>query len=203
MATLTRSTRIQRGFTLVEMTVALMLLSFITLIGYQSLMFGLEQWQQGNDKMAFHYNYFQAVGWMRGKLGAAEKVGKPDGSRGYLFRGEADEIEFVARYSRARRGGLYVNRINFAPGQNLVAVDYYLHHPDNHGSNIKRQGVTLLEDVTALRFSYFGSQPGHNATWHSSWTDTTTLPRLVRMQLIDSKGEQFETTIEIATSNNV
>lgn len=193
------------GFTLVEMTVSLMLLSFITIIGYQALMFGLQQWQQGNDKMTFQYNYFQAVSWVRNKLGSSEKVKDLNSNaNAYLFNGSSESVEFVARYSRTRRGGLYVNKIQFNEQDQTITVNYYLHHPDNQSTinPAGLQGVSLLTQVESLRFFYFGNKQGEKATWHDNWSNSTTLPQLVRMEIHNDSGQRYESTIHVSTSNN-
>ena len=66
--------RTHRGFTLIETVISLVLLSFIALIGYQGLVFGLEQWRKGHERLEFRYAYQQAMGWVRNTVGAAEKV---------------------------------------------------------------------------------------------------------------------------------
>ena len=119
------------GFTLIETVISLTLLSFITIIGYQGLVFGMNQWRNGHDKMQHQYDYHQALGWMRDKLGSAEKVtriGSDD--RAYLFEGMPDSVEFVGRYDRTRRGGLYVSKVFIDTRDHSINVSYYLHHPD-------------------------------------------------------------------------
>lgn len=194
-----------RGFTLVEMTVSMMLLSFITIIGYQALMFGLTQWQQGNDRMSFQYNYFQAVSWIRHKLGSSEKVQDPRSNKNsYIFNGDAHSIQFVARYSRTRKGGLYVNKILYNEAERNITVNYYLHHPDNRTTlnTENSQGVELLGRVNSLTFSYFGNKLGEKAKWHDQWKDSTSLPQLVRIQIQHESGQLYESTIHISSSNN-
>jgi prepilin-type N-terminal cleavage/methylation domain-containing protein len=193
------------GFTLVEMTVSLMLLSFITLIGYQALMYGLTQWQQGNDKMAFHYNYFQAVSWIRLKVGSSEKVKDTNtSSNAYLFRGDNKSIEFVARYSRTRKGGLYINKILFNQAEHNITVNYYLHHPDNRTGidTDNSQGVELLGQVSSLSFLYYGNKLGEDAKWHDQWKGLASLPQLVKIEIQHDSGKLYESTIHISSSNN-
>jgi prepilin-type N-terminal cleavage/methylation domain-containing protein len=64
----------QSGFTLIETVISLVMLSFIALIGYQGLIFGMEQWRKGHDRLEFRYSYQQAMGWVRNALGTSERV---------------------------------------------------------------------------------------------------------------------------------
>lgn len=193
------------GFTLVEMMISLTLLSMITIIGYQGLQFSIKQWQRGNDSMLFQYDYFQAVSWIRNKIGASENVLMPGSSDySYFFTGSSDSVEFVARYNRTRRGGLYVNKIFYDKSDNSIHVSYYLHHPgiSLKAKNALPEQVTLLSNVRSIRFSYYGRKQGRRAHWHDSWGDLNSIPRLVRVDIENDTGEHFQSTIQVLTSNN-
>jgi len=187
------------------MMISLTLLSLITVIGYQGLMFSLKQWQHGDDKMALQYDSYQTMSWMRNKIGAAVIVLTPRGNDyNYLFTGNRGSVEFVARYNRARRGGLYVNKIIFDKDDKSIQVSYYLHHPDIKYENkaTVSERITLLSNVKSIRFSYYGRKTGRTALWHNDWKNANSLPLLVKVDIENQAGEHFESTIHIATSNN-
>lgn len=195
------------GFTLIETVISLTLLSFITIIGYEGLIFGMNQWRSGHDSMQHQYDYHQALGWMRDKLGSAEKVIRIGGDdRAYLFNGTAQGVEFVARYDRTRRGGLYVSRIYLEQSDHSLSVSYYLHHPDvvKNLENVVPQRVALLADVASVRFTYYGRQPdtGKKA-WHDSWPDQNSLPQLLKLNIETVDGVTYESLLSVLTSNNV
>jgi len=194
------------GFTLIESVISLMLLSFITIIGYQGLIFGVNQWRNGHDKMQFQYDYHQALGWMRNKLGSAEKVVSPNANKfSYLFDGTAQDLEFVGRYERARRGGLYVSRLVFDKSDNSLYVSYYLHHPDVVGKlkNSPPRRVTLLSNVVSLRLSYYGRKLGGKVSWHDNWHGENSLPQLLNIEIETVDGITHQSLISVLTSNNV
>ena len=123
--------RQQDGFTLIETVISLVLLSFIAMIGYQGLIFAMEQWQKGHERLEFRQAYQQAMSWVRHSFGSAERVVYRNGSRHhYRFDGTLQSVEFVARFDRARRGGLYVTRLFHDPADNSLRVSYYLYHPE-------------------------------------------------------------------------
>ena len=187
------------------MMVSLTLLSFITVIGYQGLMFSVNQWQNGNDKMLFQYDYNQAVSWIRNKIGASEIVKMPGGSDyAYFFTGKTNSIEFVARYNRTRRGGLYVNKITFDENDKNIYVSYYLHHPDIKATSKKSvsEQVALLSNVKSIKFSYYGTRNGKIARWHNNWGDADSFPQLVKLTIENDEGELYQSTIHVVTSNN-
>lgn len=196
-----------QGFTLIETVISLMLLSFITIIGYQGLIFGMNQWRNGHDKMQFQYDYHQALGWMRDKLGSAEKVIRIGGDdQTYLFDGTPRSVEFVARYDRTRRGGLYVSKIHLNQRDHSLSVSYYLHHPDvaKNLENALPQRVALLTSVASVRFSYFGRKLGSKKKgWHESWRKQNSLPQLLKLEIKAVDGADHESLISLLTSNNV
>jgi len=192
------------GFTLIEMMISLTLLSFITMIGYQSLMYSVKQWQRGSDILEFQYDYYQAASWIRNKVGSSENVKMSNGNA-YLFSGKLSSVEFVARYDRTRQGGLYVNKIFFNQSDNTVYVSYYLHHPDikfKTNNDVSAQ-TALLSNVNSIRFSYYGKKIGQINGWHDNWGNINSLPQLVMLDIESSDGKRYQSTIRLLTSNNV
>jgi general secretion pathway protein J len=195
------------GFTLIETVIALVLLSFVMVIGYQGLVFGIEQWHKGEVRLESRYDYYQAIGWMRSRLGEAEKttayVEKPEY---YLFDGNTREVEFVARFDRARRAGLYVTRVYLDERDQSLYVAYYLHHPDVERTleQLDPERVKLLPGVASLRISYYGRPSGQrNKEWHPDWRKQTSLPQLLKLEIETVDGVKHESFISMLTSNNV
>ena len=199
--------RTHNGFTLIETVISLVLLSFIALIGYQGLAFGMEQWRKGQDRLEFGYAYQQAIGWVRNSLGVAEKiVDRRVSLQEYLFDGGARSVEFVTRFDRARRGGLYVTRLFHDTEDNSLQVSYYLYHPeiDPQTEGFEADRVTLLEDVTALKISYYGKATGKKSSrWHDSWRKSHQLPKLIRLDIETVDGIKHQSIVSVLTSNNV
>ena len=199
--------RTHSGFTLLETVISLVLLSLIALIGYQGLAFGMEQWRKGHDKLEFGYAYQQAMGWVRNSLGTAEKiVVRQAGRRDYLFEGATHSVEFVTRFDRARRGGLYVTRLFHDAADNSLQVSYYLYHPeiDPQQAGFELDHVTILEDVAALKISYYGKARGETSLrWHDGWRKDHRLPQLIRLDLETVDGIKHQSIVSVLTSNNV
>lgn len=191
------------GFTLIEMMVSMMLLSFITVIGYQGLMFSARQWNLGHKEMTFQYDHHQAVNWVREKIGSSEKVRNPASSDyAYLFTGQKGSVEFVSRHSRVRKGGLYVNRVIYDEKDQSLSVIYYLYHPDIDIQDSPPERVSILSDVRSIEFSYYGSKKGDAAKWYNNWVDLNSLPQLLRLDIKNGNGDFYQSTIHLITSNN-
>ncbi|MDH3450414.1 MAG: prepilin-type N-terminal cleavage/methylation domain-containing protein [Gammaproteobacteria bacterium] len=195
------------GFTLIETIIALVLLSFVMVIGYQGLVFGVEQWHKGEERLESQYDYHQAVGWMRARLGSAEKAIAFGGdAKSYLFEGKTGEVEFVARFERARRPGLYVTRVYLDERDHSLYVAYYLHHPDvaRNLEQLEPERVKLLPGVASLRISYYGRRSGQRKKeWHPGWRNQASLPQLLKLEIETVDGVKHESYISVLTSNNV
>jgi general secretion pathway protein J len=194
------------GFTLIETVIALVLLSFVTLIGYQGVVFAIEQWHKGEERLQLHYDYHQAVGWMRARLGSAEKtLAFAGNSKSYLFDGKPRQVEFVARFARARQPGLYVTRVYLDERDRSLYVAYYLHHPDVERGLEESESdrVKLLQDVVSLRISYYGRPSGERRKeWHPAWKNQASLPQLLKLEIETVDGVIHESFISVLTSNN-
>ena len=57
MYTLTRN----NGFTLIEMLVVIVLLSMMSIVGYQSVVFVVKRWEGGEKIMSYLLNDYQSV----------------------------------------------------------------------------------------------------------------------------------------------
>lgn len=194
------------GFTLVEMVVSLVLLSLISVIGYQGIAYSSAHWQKGHDSMLFQYDHHQAVSWIRNRSGTAEKVrSRTSSDSAYFFHGDSESLEFVTRYTRTRQGGLYVNRISFDQAAGNIVVDYRLYHPDVRPSSAEKPSdrVKLLSNVNSIELSYYGRDKLGKADWYESWTNNSSLPRLIRLDIVDRDGRSYQSIIHVATSNNV
>jgi prepilin-type N-terminal cleavage/methylation domain-containing protein len=196
--------RTQSGFTLIETVISLVLLSFIALIGYQGLTFGMEQWRKGHEKLESGYAYQQAMGWARNSLGTTERIVDSRVIEPvYRFDGGATAVEFVTRFDRARRGGLYVTRLFHHAADNSLRVSYYLHHPevDPQQAGIEPDSVTILEDVAALKIAYYGKAKAEKKLrWHADWRKNPDLPRLIRLDLETVDGIKHQSIVSVLTS---
>jgi prepilin-type N-terminal cleavage/methylation domain-containing protein len=196
--------RSHSGFTLIETVISLVLLSFIALIGYQGLAFGMEQWRKGHEKLESGYAYQQAISWVRNSLGVAEKVVNQRASQqAYRFDGGANAVEFVTRFDRVRRGGLYVTRLFHDAADNSLRVSYYLYHPeiDPQQAGFEPDSVTILEDVAALKISYYGKAKAEKSLrWHADWRKNLKLPRLIRLDLKTVDGIKHQSIVSVLTS---
>ena len=89
---------------------------------------------------------------------------------------------------------------------NSLQVSYYLYHPeiDPQKAGFEPDQVTILEDVAALKISYYGKAGNKkSARWHDSWRKSSSLPQLIRLDIKTVDGIKHQSIVSVLTSNHV
>lgn len=191
------------GFTLVEMMVALLLLSMISIVGYQGIVFAMKQWGAGEQKLSNDFNRYQSYKMMRNKLSSIERVTHSTNGKYVLsFVGKHKSLKFVSRFKNINQGGLYVCEFYGNKELKNIELTYGLLHPENGGflkiKDIRRTEV--LKDSKGIVFWYFGSWYGENKKWHRQWSSETQLPNMIKYIVIDDNNKKTESVIYVETA---
>lgn len=124
-----------RGFTLMELLIALVMLSLTTLLLFSGLRLGSRAWEGVETRSERDADLRLARNLIESSLRQARPVELDfDGQRRFLFSGTADQLEFVAPLS-AHVGlpGLYVLRFaleNDGGGHQRLVLTRWLLHPE-------------------------------------------------------------------------
>lgn len=200
------------GFTLVELLVALALLSLILVVLFGALRLGSRSW----DSLERHTERAESLRLTRGAIQRmllqAQSLKKTlaDRQNMLLFFGGGDQIEFVTPLSEyVGTRGLYLVRLFVRDGGagGLYLERWLLHQEvlaggdqvppwqplgqsqarggETEGPVQAIYGITqLLEAVDSFQFAYFGSPDGSSPPqWYGDWRDAQRMPLLVRMRL--------------------
>ena len=194
----------QTGFTLIEMLVALLLLSMISIIGYQGVIFTLGQWEKGEQKLADSQYKFHSVNAVRRMLSRIERNNyEKDGQYFLAFAGKHHSLKFVSKFENSRQGGLFICELSANEiGKNLE-LSYGLMHPENGRFDNPRDmsKTEVMTGIEKVRFWYFGSQNGERRQWYNEWDAKTRLPKMVKYLLIASDGTVSESIIFVETAD--
>jgi len=183
-----------KGFTLVEILVALTLFSLILAMIFTSLHSYGKTWEKSESQVAENDTSRLDLGFVRKQLGQAVPLVLLDGkSNPVLFKGEHDAVRFVSDLPGHRGGGgLYLMSLNinkhddnkdlmlsYRPITTGIDLDSMDGRTDSDGKNI-----TLLKHLDLLEFSYFGSNDDMtDPAWSDEWLEKQHLPKLVRMHM--------------------
>tara|TARA_R110002049_G_scaffold17416_24_gene67836 strand:+ start:462 stop:1118 length:657 start_codon:yes stop_codon:yes gene_type:complete len=184
-----------RGFTLIEVVVALSMLSILmvgligALVTFGNTGSRLEQRALESDDVRLVHAF------LRQSLAAAsaqQQVREEDQALTVGFVGGEQQLEWVGLMpARHGAGGLYKLRLRLAPGvddEEMLMLDYrpYLGQEDT-GDWSTGRSHELIDGQLLLAFSYM--RAGTDA-WQSYWDDPAVLPELVRMEL-ERNGERW------------
>jgi general secretion pathway protein J len=196
-----------RGFTLVELLIAITLLGLISSVTYGAIWTAsrslrtVEQQVELNDGLRVTQEFMRrSLSQARGLLAVQE------GRMQVLFSGAPQSLAFIAPapLQRGHAGGLYLYQIELVKRgerRNTLRLSYeqYVTGREPDAEPLAQGESLLLEGVAKLSFSYYGSdEPGATAQWLDEWPRRDILPQLVRMKLeLESGGEVSVMTLAI------
>ncbi|MGH8584435.1 MAG: prepilin-type N-terminal cleavage/methylation domain-containing protein [Gammaproteobacteria bacterium] len=177
-----------RGFTLVEMLIALVLLSMISVAMYGGLRLGSRSAEAVERGTTANEDLRVIQGFLRRQLNQIHPViWEDDAETQLLFQGGGQALYFAAPLPMHRGiGGLYLIGLGLGgdAGHDLVLryrllqpvqQEFFAPHPAD------RQ-VTLIKGVSELEIRYYGRN-GRIVNWFERWHNPTRLPRLLRLSL--------------------
>lgn len=177
------------GFTLVELMIAMTLVSLLMTMVYSAFSLAVRGWDGIEAVSTENENMHVLQTFLLRKLSQARPLlEQGDGVSGLVFSGEQRRLRFVATAPGHREvvDGLYVYQLSVENGaldQSLKL--HYEPYPVAGNNNINHdRPVTLLHSVRDVDFSYYGRGSGKaELQWHSQWPDKFRLPSLVRISM--------------------
>lgn len=182
-----------RGFTLVEILVALVLLGLLAAMVTGGLRFGIRAWESG-ERRADDLTTIQSVqALLDGMVTQAAPVPNLDTDLPD-FVGTPDELDFIGPLpAHLGMGGLFRIRLKSLASNRArdLAMWWIPHHPEITPDDFADETPTLLiGGAESIRFEYFGSDdPRTPGRWSDTWRDMPTLPQLVRIDVIFDRDD--------------
>ncbi len=169
------------GFTLLEVLLAMALLSIIMVLLFASLAASAKSWHLGENKIAQVNEKALTYGFFKRYLQAARPVFAND-STDIAFDGKEQSLEFVANAPLSSGfKGLQVFSVAYQSseegGKLSVALKPYTLLEEETGE-VEEQ--ILLERIESFRIDYF--DPGEGA-WLEQWSEKEELPALVKISI--------------------
>ena len=178
-----------KGFTLIEVLIAMTLLSIMVVLLFGSLKICADSWEKGESKIAevneiaVVYNFFQR------HLSVARPLWKDlseEGERIFSFQGKAQSLQFISAFpASAGRSGLQAFSLDLQDEDNKQVINVTItpFFPAVEGEEWHKEEVTLLKGVTGFTMAYYGSDGGESEVWQEQWLDRDVLPRLVKINI--------------------
>lgn len=202
-----------RGFTLIEVIVAIAIFSVMVMLAGAALNQGLRQYKGLMEQGLGFWNYAR-VFWLSKSVNSVSDYYVKTDQDGWApyFRGQKDTLCYVSLTPFAGRLPVVVWLKTERDPQGKLALNYYerpvytlgfteLEELFNSGSYRNRQGISILSQVDTLGFSYYGYDDTKDRnTWsdHFEGHKRKKLPQVVRVIY-----RQGDTTGEILLNLNV
>lgn len=193
----------QQGMTLVEVLVALVLLSMLSVGLFASFRYGQRAYMQlaGTDARA--RDVLTAQRFLRGVIESAYPFANSSELRRFGLEGTESELHITALAPGYSQSGLYRYHIYTKPREDglrdimvTYGVDRHGTATDNYSGSKTTEGELLLNGVDNMEFAYLpptdrsGNGSQRTAIWQESWKGKISNPVLVRMLVNLPKGDR-------------
>jgi prepilin-type N-terminal cleavage/methylation domain-containing protein len=183
-----------RGFTLVELLVAMTIMAMIAGLLSNSMRFGLRTADAVESKMSEIESFHQSQRAFRRQVQLAQPIPRLDGESGdeLDFVAKAEQLEFIAPLpGLATGGGLYRislqieddPRLDGSDGRLMMRYRMYLDGSDDKARDIPEGEVVLLQGFSNAQFSFGDTLRPNNGQWANEWRQRERLPDIVRLSI--------------------
>ena len=185
----------QRGFTLIEMAVALAVVAMIAVVLFEGLRFSQRAHEKVVGRGGDSWQIFASQRLIRSLLesayprdpGAAEMVPT------YGIEGDREKLSVLAGAPLAA-GGSGLQRYEIEPRRNSkgrtdVVVRWRAELAAQSQSADSTAEEILIENVAAVKWAYLDAERGAEPAWLDQWRGHASLPRLVRLQVSFASGD--------------
>ena len=177
-----------KGFTLLEVLVALVLISFLLVMLYGSLYAGARNWHAGEVRARDNDDKRLVLSFIRRITGEAVPMFQVDrqGTR-VMFRGDDASLQFVSRLPAHHAGsGIYLLKLAAEDDELLLRYTPLSREKAifDEGVFVEAEQISLLENIETINLDYFGRDvPGAEPAWHDRWDNEAFLPELIRLTI--------------------
>ena len=186
------------GFTLIELTVALVLLALLSAVLYGSLGLAGTSLERGEGKADATSGMRLAHAFLRANLEEQHPLRmRKIVEFPLLFSGASDELRYSAALpTRVAGGGVWFYRLAVLRNDAKAPLVLERAVPDLNALQMPEfrdaDRSVLAEDIAALKIGYFGRDAGASdadaPTWRDRWDDPQQLPLMIRIEIEPKHG---------------
>jgi general secretion pathway protein J len=171
-----RSGNPQAGFTLVELLVAMTLLSFLTLLLFGGLQFGTRAWERSQESYGDEKALRGAAQMLMKEIALAYPLPLPADARQIDFDGEPHSLTWLSA-APTDNGAMTRLRLYQDDGQKIALM-----RQDELADPSSPKVHPILGGIDAFELRYFGRRVGEKSPrWGSDWRGQPRLPDLVHV----------------------
>lgn len=193
--------RSARGFSLLELLIAITLLGFILTLLFSAFRLSQQSWDSAERRMDQTNQTLAGRGFLENLLTQAYPLRwQKAPTLRFAFSGDAEHMNLVAELPPFLGGGLQQAFLEVAPDESTPdRVRLLFRHAPlrQDAPDFDPQGISeersIIDKALKISFFYFGQDPATPlpppdapAQWYTEWRDARHMPQLVRIQ-IDSE----------------
>jgi general secretion pathway protein J len=188
-----------RGFTLLELLIAITLLGLLAGLLFGGLSFGVRVWEKGDAELEKMAELQIAQGLIRRLVSRAllSDLAEGEDSDAAIFEGTADALRFVGPApAQSLPGGLYrlSIRADDVSGKRRLVMSWWPLDPDERepAAGDDENVVVLVENIADVSFGFFGAADedrNGDPRWRDRWENMPGLPLLVRINVTFPDGD--------------
>ncbi len=177
-----------KGFTLLEVLLAMTLLSIMVVLLFSSLRIAAESWNKGEKKIAEVNEKAVVYQFFKQHFSAMKPLWNEfsDDETQFSFQGTSSQMQFVSVLPEsAERKGLQLFQLNYVERQTgTLSVNIQPFYTAVDEQSWEQDEVVLLEQIKGFELSYFGRQDlSTGGEWMQSWEQQQTLPLLIKVKI--------------------
>jgi len=177
------------GFTLLEVMLAMTLLSIMVVLLFSSLKIGAESWNKGESKIAEVNEKAVVYQFFKRHLPSIRPLWDDfsDDERSFSFQGEVGTFQFVSVFpvSAARKGLQLFKIFPDKSEKGVIKVLLTPFYPTLEEQQWEPEEVVLLENVEEFELSYFGKDDSDDeGVWVDNWQEKELLPALIKIKIV-------------------
>ncbi|MGI9499845.1 MAG: prepilin-type N-terminal cleavage/methylation domain-containing protein [Geminicoccaceae bacterium] len=184
--------RDQRGFTLMELLVALTLLGMLMAAMFGGVRLGTRVWQVSDEQQEVHGRTEAVHRFLEKRLEEAQPLalGTERDRTEPVFSGERHRLTLASSMPASLGPGIFLLDLELERQEgnerlrDLVVSWRPLTTPGAAGTVDDRGERVLIEGIADMVIGYFGAWDGGPARgWHDQWREDEFLPELIRLEL--------------------
>jgi general secretion pathway protein J len=201
-----RARQSQRGFTLLELLIAVTLLGLLTTMLAAGFRLGTRHMERQSIRLERASQIPAVQGFLRARLAEAQAfVDEASPRKSIVFDGRPDGLDFVGVAPEGLTiGGLQLYSVNLVRREGgQLRVLWQVFAVLETGTGQGAHETVLLDGVSRLSFHYYGIvPPGSRPSWHRAWQEMEYLPSLIRLEAVFQDGERMpDLTVAIRLSS--
>jgi len=198
--------RDQRGFTLVELVVAMVLLATMLLLLYSGLNFAARSWDSGDAGGRRVADRRIGENFLRREISELFPMRFKDVTLRFAFEGQKNHLAFVSsRPAGLGQGGLSLVALDVRDeGRGSRARNLVMRRamPDDEQKSFapldQAEATVLLAGVSEVSFDYFGAENDFTQpAWNDVWSWPARMPELIRVRVRTEDGAQPELIVRV------